>query len=225
MATAAELIANPKRFMRDHLLMVSGPVGGIGGPRNFTFRQKTDHLGVNLLKDGAPMEVYALTDSGSGAPGEPVTAWWCPYSADAALGATLSGTDGPAMMFTFGMDGCTFAVGSPTPDKDVLVYHVNASSASHALPSGATYEQKAEMQRWVQREVARDLVPDGELIDPDDYYVPGNAIVSVPDGAKISTVTFGQRSARSGWKFYTHQYFRVRGAPNTLNFMGTKHVI
>jgi hypothetical protein len=225
MATAADLIANPTRFMRAHLLMVTSAAGALGGQRNFTFRQTNAYRGVNLLGDGAPMEVYSLVPSGNGAPGEPVTAWWCPYSAGQALGAVLPGAGGPSMMFTPVMDGCTFAAGSVNPNGDVLVYHVNATGVTSGLGRDATDEQKGELQRWVQREVARDLVPNGKIIDPDDYYVPDKAIVAVPQGAKITTVTFGRRSANSGWRFYTHQWFTVEGRRDTLNFMGTKLVI
>lgn len=224
MPTAADLIAHPRTFMRSSILMVLGGAGNdVGGQRNFTFRRAVGTVGVNMLACNAPMEVYSLSLEGDA--GDPVSAWWCPFMGNDWLGTTLPGQGGPNMMFTYAMDGCTFAAGSVNAQQDVLVHHVNCANAASSAGSMSTEQQRTEQQRKLQRNIARSLVTNAALVDPDDYYDPANAAVPIPQGAKISTVTFGRRSSQDGWKFYTHQWYTVPGDRTTLRFIGTQRVI
>jgi hypothetical protein len=176
-----------------------------------------------MRNHGAAMEVYVLKLEQAGS--ESVQAHWCPYSSNDFLGTTLPGAGGPNMMFTYAMDGCTLVAGSVGHDNSVVVHHVNMSNSAGALGSGATDGQRAEQQRRMQRNIARSLVNNPSLVDPDDYYDPANAPVPIPHGAKISTVTFGRRSSSGAWKFYTHQWYTVAGDRMTLRFIGTQRVI
>ncbi len=223
MATAAELVAHPRTFMRNHILMVQGSTGGTGGVKTFSFGPARGLLGSNMRANGAAMEVYVLKLDVAGV--ETVQAQWCPYSSNAFLGTTLPGAGGPNLMFTYAMDGCTLVAGSVGQDNSVVVHHVNMSNSAGALGSGATDDQRAEQQRRMQRNIARSLVGNPSLVDPDDYYNPAKAPVPIPHGAKISTVTFGRRSSSGAWKFYTHQWYTVAGDRMNLRFIGTQRVI
>lgn len=223
MATANELIAHPRTFMRNHILMVQGGTGGTGGLKTFGFSRANSLAGANMRNHGAAMEVYVLKLGQAAA--ENVQAFWCPYSANDFLGTTLPGAGGSNLMFTYAMDGCTLVAGSVGHDNSVVVHHVNMSNAAGALGPGASDQQKAEQQRRLQRNIARSLVANPSLVDPDDYYDPARAAVPIPLGAKISTVTFGRRSSSGAWKFYTHQWYTVVGDRTTLRFIGTQRVI
>ena len=223
MATARDLIAHPRTFMRNRILMVQGTTGGTGGLKRFGFDRAVGLTGRNMRNGGAAMEVYVLKLEGPGS--EDVNAFWCPYSSNDFLGTTLPGAGGSNMMFTYAMDGCTFVAGSVGGDNSVVVHHVNMSNSAGALGREATDGQRSEQQRRLQRNVARSLVENPSLVDPDDYYEPTRAPVPVPQGAKISTVTFGRRSSSGAWKFYTHQWYTVPGDRMVLRFMGTQRVI
>ncbi|WP_137124458.1 hypothetical protein [Roseomonas sp. HF4] len=218
-----DFIAHPRTFMRANVVMVMGTTGGTGGIKNFSFTKATQTTARNMRNGGQAMDVYILK-LGDNA-GQQLNAWWCPYSSNDRLGTTLPGAGGPNMMFTYAMDGCTFVTGSVQGDKTVSVFHVNFSNAAGALGSGASDEAKAEQQRKLQRNVGRSLVTNAAMIDPDDYYEPTRAAVPIPHGAKISTVTFGRRSTQNGWKFYTHQWYTVAGARQTLCFIGTQRAV
>jgi hypothetical protein len=210
-----DFIAHPRTFLRANILIVFGPDGGTGGVKTASFKKATSTTGRNMLAGGAPMDVYILrVDDTSGTTCQ---VEWCPYKKDTFQGTTLPGTGGgPKVMFTYGMDGCTFVTGSVTADKSVSVFHVNYASAG-----GVSIEQ----QRKLQRNIGRSQVTDAKMIDPDDYYEPSKARVPIPGNAKISTVTFGRRSSDSGWKFYTHQYYTVQGDAMTKHFMGTQRLV
>lgn len=213
---------HPRTFMRANVVMVLGETGGAGGIKSFSFNKSTGLFAQDMLHGGNAMDVYVLRLGDN--TGDQVSAYWCPYSANDYLGTTLPGTGGPDLMFTYAMDGCTFAAGSRTLGKDVVVHHVNMSNAAGAL-KGGTDTEKAEQQRRLQRNVAKSMVTNAVLVDPDEYYEPSRAPIAIPPGAKISTVTFGRRSAREGWKFYTHQWYTVAGDRMNLKFFGTQRVI
>lgn len=121
-----------------------------------------------------------------------------------------------------GLRGCTFAVGSRTADRGVAVFHINMSNSNGSGGGGAS---GLAQQRKLQRNIGKSLAKNGALIEPDDYMDPQKAQVVIPPGAKIATVTFGRRSQREGWKFYTHQWYTVEGDRFRLNFIGTQRAI
>lgn len=224
MAAVDDFVAHPRTFMRANIVMViAGDGATVGGNKNFSFTKSGQMAAFNMLDNGKAMDVYTLK-LGDGT-GTQVSAWWCPFSMNDTLGITLPGAGGPDTMFTYAMDGCTFVAGSVTAGKDVTVHHVNMGRSAGALGPGAKAEERAEQQRKLQRNIAKSLVTNAKLVDPDDYYEPSKAPVVVPDGAKISTVTFGRRSSGDGWKFYTHQWYTVSGDRMNLKYIGTKRVI
>lgn len=218
MPAAQDLMDHPRTFLRANVLMVIGASGGVGGLEDFEIAPSAHNTARNMLVDGNPaMPVYTLRPYAGN--GDLVRAYWCPFLPGNYLGTTLPGVGGPNIMFTFAMDGCTFVAGSRTDDHSVQVHHVNMAGSSGL---GA---EASEQQYRLQRYVARSMVTGGQLVDPDDYYNPATRRVPIPLGAKISTVTFGRRSSRDGWKFYTHQWYTVAGARMQLCFIGTQRVI
>ena len=212
-----DFIAHPRTFMRANVVNVVGPTGGLGGNMNFELLRSDGTTAVNMLLPHHPaMPVWVLQPHTDAAVTVPI--WWCPYEQSGYLGATLPGAGGPNMMFTFAMDGCTFVAGSRTPNNDVRVHHVNMAGNTGLGPLAK------EQQFRLQRNVAQSLVTNPQLVDPDDYYNPATRRVAIPDGAKISTVTFGRR-ATGGWVFYTHQWYTVQGFRTTRCFIGTQRVL
>jgi hypothetical protein len=202
--------------------MVTAGTGGTGGEKTFKFSPVHSVIAKNMLVNGNPtMPVFSLSLL-SGKEGDDVNAFWCPYSSSDALGTTLPGNGGPNIMFTYAMDGCTFVAGSVTSGNDVSVHHVNMTpqTRQNLDPSVA-----GQQQRMIQRNVAKGLVTNAKLIDPDDYYNPMTRKAVVPNNAKISTVTFGRRSSSGAWKFYTHQYYTVPGDRMTLRYIGCERFI
>jgi hypothetical protein len=218
-----QFLLKPQKFMRANIVMVIANVGSVGGEKTFYFR-KSAKVGQNMVNDLERMDVYSLNETNLGGDTKPVNIWWCPYEPNSFHGVTLPGAGGPNIMFTYAMDGCTLAVGSQTPEKAVRVHHINWAKATENMRD-ASKQERAEQQYTVQRRIARNLMQNPSLVDPEDYYDPAKAIAPVPDGAKISTVTFGRRSSTSGWKFYTHQWYTVQGFREDLKFLGTKIVI
>ena len=222
MSDLGDFIAHPRTFLRNNVLVVSAGTGGTGGVKTFQFARVNTLTARNMLQGGEPaMPVFSLS-LGLSKPGENVDAYWCPYSASAALGTTLPGRGGPNMMFTYAMDGCTFVAGSRTPTNDITVHHVNMTPKTK---QNLDLSVAGQQQRKIQRNVAKGLVTNGELIDPDDYYDPTTRQVPVPNNAKISTVTFGRRSSGGAWKFYIHQYYTVPGERTLLRFIGCERCI
>ncbi|MBR0656013.1 hypothetical protein [Plastoroseomonas arctica] len=220
-----DFIAHPRTFMRNNVVMVVGPgQGGPGGVRRFSFTAAGGGtVARNMLNGGAHMPVFFLVTPSKNT-GSPVDAYWCPYEPNNSLGTVLPGAGGPDFMFTYAMDGCTFVAGSVQVDHSVSVHHVNMGRSANLGPE-STAPQRDENQRKMQRNIAKSLVTNPSLVEPDDYYDPNNANVVIPLGAKISTVTFGRRSTSGAWKFYTHQWYTVSGDRTTLNFIGTQRVI
>jgi hypothetical protein len=218
MAAVDDLKDHPRTFLRDNILVVIGPSDNIGGVRPARL-SRSNTQGYNALMNNAAMPVYTLNvQPGAHNVGDNLDVYWCPYQGDAHNGTTLPGPGGgnnnPNVMFTYGMDGCTFAWGSTTPDKTVQVRHANC-------PGG---EDGARQQRLMQKQVCRVLLNNARLIDPDDYYDQANfPNIDFPPQLKISTVTFGRRSSNDGWNFYTHQYYTQLGTGNPNSpkyFMG-----
>jgi len=220
MADVDDLIRHPRTFLRNNILFVTGPTGGTGGVMRALLRKATEYTGVNAVT-GTRMDVFSLAIPGQ--MGDPLDVWWCPFEANNQLGTVLPGTGGPNVMFTYMMDGCTFATGSVTGNKSVSVHHINAAERGAALGHDAPFRIRA--QRDIQRHAAINIVANPRWIDPDDYYEPTRFVPPVPNEAKISTVTFGRRSSQDGWKFYTHQHYTVRGHAFEKHFLGSKRVI
>jgi hypothetical protein len=205
MTAVQDLMNHPRTFLRNNILMVLGPTGGTGGKKPARLRL-TATTGYNALTGGiTQMPVYSLSVGRTDGPGDACEVYWCPYDKNAFLGTTLPGVGGqgePNVMFTYGMDGCTFVAGSVTADKTVSVHHVNYASL------GAS--DGIDQQRKLQRNVGKSQVTNAQTIDPDDYYEKASfENIVFPPKAKISTITFGRRSSNDGWKFYTHQYYTV----------------
>ncbi len=222
MTDVQDFIAHPRTFLRNNVLMVTAGTGGVGGEKTFKFSRVNSIVAKNMLVNGnPPMPVFSLSLL-AGKQGDDVKAFWCPYSSSDALGTTLPGKGGPNVMFTYAMDGCTFVAGSKTSSNDVKVHHVNMTplAQQNLEPSVA-----GQQQRRIQRNVAKGLVTNAQLIDPDDYYDPTTRKANVPANAKISTVTFGRRSSGGAWKFYTHQYYSVPGDRTTLCYIGCERFI
>ena len=225
MPAADELIAHPRTFLRANVMMVSSTTANLtaGGEQSFSLELAGGNTARNMLLPNTPaMPVYVLKPY-TGA-GTEVKAWWCPFAMNDWKGTTLPGVGGSNMMFTYLMDGCTFAAGSRTGNGSVTVHHINTSNAG--VSAAAFGEDVArEQQRKLQRNIAKSLVTGAETIDPDDYYDPAKALVPIPPGAKIATVSFGRRGSGGVWKFYTHQWYTVPGARQSLCFIGTQRVI
>jgi hypothetical protein len=222
MADVDDFVAHPRTFLRHNVLIVSAETGGVGGVKTFKFTQVNSMTAKNMLVSGnPPMRVFSLSLL-QGKPGVDVRAYWCPYAGSSALGTTLPGVGGPDMMFTYAMDGCTFVAGSRTTMHDVSVYHVNMTAQTNQKldPSVA-----GQQQRKIQKNVAKGLVTNPQMIDPDDYYDPASRNAPVPPDAKLATVTFGRRASGGEWKFYIHQYYTVPGNRTTLCYIGCERCI
>ena len=95
--------------------------------------------------------------------------------------------------FTITMNGCTFGIGSPTPDGSVLVTHSNAHGN---LEGGGEGVSQAMRQRALARAFHR---PNVSLFEPDSYR-KGNRNVT----------TFGIRT-KGAWQFYYQAYESAGG--------------
>lgn len=95
--------------------------------------------------------------------------------------------------FTWTMNGCTFGIGSKSPNGTVMVSHGNAKGQ---VPKGSQQEtlsaQHAKQKEWAEA-MHGDTVT---MLQPASYR---------PTGSKQVATTFGLKTA-DGWKFYYQSY-------------------
>jgi len=132
---------------------------------------------------GKPVKVYSLRKAEEGDPY--FVSYICDYQKSEISYQVLSRE--ADFCFTFAMDGCTFGVGSRTPDGEVLVSHGNAAG----LTEGGTTQ--AERQRNFASELHGGSV--AQILEPGTYR---------PSGERVAT-TFGVR-LNGNWSFYYLNY-------------------
>lgn len=130
-------------------------------------------------KDGSPVDVYSLVASDKTNKSEALLSYICDYKKNKIRYATLS--DGAKFCFTIVMNGCTFGIGTPSPEGTVIVSHCNRAKAQE--------KQYEEQESRVLQGHGADKVM--TMLNPGVYRT----------ASQMSATTFGIRKS-SGWKFY-----------------------
>jgi len=136
-------------------------------------KERTEIAGTEVR-----VPIYSLVPTGRGGTGM-VEVYWCPYKDNTLCNTTVG--NAANLMFTAGMNGCTFGIGSATPDGTRRVAHINLK----------TQQNMREKQRFMMGQLKYD---DG-LVDPDIYMLEGNDPV-------IVTVVGVRNPKTSQWAFY-----------------------
>jgi len=121
-------------------------------------------------------------------------AYWCPYTNQQTRYTTLTGN--ADFMFTATMDGCSFGIGSRTPDGTCLVSHSNQNQFE-------TKDSKAEMISKQKGALRGLLGAKAKLFQPKDY----RSIGTFKKTHGVSAATFGVCDNRK-WKFYSHRFMK-----------------
>jgi len=138
----------------------------------------------SVLKRTKAADIYMVAPYNND-PTTLITVYWLGYRDDSAKFQMLS-TNGPRVMLTHRMDGCTFGVGSPTATGDVLVGHFNIQTVSGRADVGA------------MRDTAKIMLGNNARLLEKTKYMRGNN--------QIITTTFGAKNNQNRWKFYHQRY-------------------
>jgi hypothetical protein len=204
---------DPLQFMREHVILpdlvedqATNP--GQSDVRRFTLVEAETFQVTN--REGA--KVYRLIDvPDDDEPDDYLSAYWCPYRANHQLGAMLE--QDAVYMFTAVMDGCSFGIGSATPDGSRAVFHANSAAVGdQARGTDPTRQKKVQKGLKAQTKHQAKLlshmrIEGGNVIDP-NFYGGGLEQTSGAYTVKYKSTTVGLRTAR-GWTFYTLKYRRA----------------
>ncbi|OUS06208.1 hypothetical protein A9Q81_03480 [Gammaproteobacteria bacterium 42_54_T18] len=190
MTAVAEFLKNPIAFLEANRLQV---------------KFSNDNAGVyDMSIESEGDNSYALV-SGRG-----LRAYWCPYNADQVHAVTL-GSDAD-FMFTATMNGCSFGIGSPSPDGAVRVAHANTTeheaiakvdkgyaklninSPNFSKSAAAIGFRHSAMKQQLQLTQLKSLLAKGGK-------TMSNHLSSAAYGACDNITTFGIRDS-GVWKFY-----------------------
>lgn len=175
-----DFLANPLGFMKSNLVRApSCQTRVYGRPLKLTF-SKAD--GSIAQSGGRTLNVYALREAENGEPS--FESYICDFQASEISYQVLSKE--AFFVFTFAMDGCTFSVGRPTPEGDVMVSHGNAKG----LQEGGN--SQSERQRNFALQLHGNV---NSMLEPELYRSNGDEVAT----------TFGIR-VNSAWKFYYQSY-------------------
>jgi len=203
-ADLASLLQNPKAFLERNALIIYGTTKGGSGIKNFVF-QGSDETGWRSASAGqVPFYVIyqdgTFNGKGSGPKSKAFEAHYISmreYNADtrswedsSATHYTLPGGDGPAIMVTSKLNGCTFGIGSKA-DGSRLVSHLRP-------PSG-------------DNQSARLLLDKGTRAG----FAGGNIDVSVMSSQSQNGTVIGKR-AGSNWTFYAQRFQIFANAVGTI---------
>lgn len=143
-----------------------------------------------------PASVYKVVPGQQGDP-DSFAAYICPYQ-DNNTHTKMLGNDAN-VMFTGDMDGCTFGVGIPNANGDVLVGHSNAQNQAQGTQFNPDFapQRAAQLGNLQNQNVAQ------MVVDPDVYR--DNAT----QGREFKAVTVGLRVGNT-WEFY-YQHQEVDG--------------
>lgn len=205
--------ADPLQFMREHVILPdlvedqeTNP--GDSAVRRFTLEEAPAFQVTNLQN----AKVYRLLDIPYGPTrDEYLSAYWCPYRANHQLGAMLE--QDATYMFTAVMDGCSFGIGSATPDGSRAVFHANSATVGdQARGTDPTKQKKVQKglkaQTKHQAKVLSHMhIAGGNVIDP-SFYGGGLEQTGGAYTVKFKSTTFGLRT-NTGWTFYTLKYRRA----------------
>jgi hypothetical protein len=220
-----DLVNDPVGFMRENIVIVNDSGNTAGGDQSVTngttaFQLVSypaivgfPHSGVTgtRRKQRGNMEVFELKPiaslgflAGGGAVIDPfpITAFFCPYAAGSTFGTMV--TNASRLMFTTQMDGCSFGVGSATPNGDRLVYHSNMpavnSVAQEFAQDGALHTAFSMQNTHIQTVAAPSLYRTSRK------------------GTLYKATTFGVADANNVWSFWTQQYTIERATPRKYAF-------
>jgi len=146
---------------------------------------------------------------------EDLDVFWCGYAQDSVQFSILSGTNGPSVMLTPTMDGCSFGIGHSAPDGTVIVCHANAASQQASLTDLGT--MPSAQKRAIKSVFRNSGVKTKYILGPDDYRWGKDAGVW---RTVISASTYGVRDA-GHWRFYRHSYRKDMG---DYVYMGRKRI-
>ncbi|MGH7160446.1 MAG: hypothetical protein ACREFS_10255 [Acetobacteraceae bacterium] len=159
-------------------------------------------------------DTYLLANAKGEGPGH-FRIYWCQYTKDAVYSISLY--HGADFMFTPKMNGCSFAVGMPTPEGNILVGHANVHDSTRPEILAIDEELEAKnlsMQKTLQLlDIRRDLVRSVQfLMLHREFEGRGVAVkkqLNTTNTAYTSSasgiITFGIRdTAADGikWRFY-----------------------
>lgn len=120
--TPSELFAeNPVAFCQENVVVVTHQ--GPGGDQPFKLKLSTRMTAKTFL--GSKVDVYEVRREDGG---DSFRAYWLPYSDNEKHQIKLR-DDGPSIMLTPTMDGCTFAVGGHSTKSKTVVAHLNYQTA------------------------------------------------------------------------------------------------
>jgi len=199
MPAPQELMNNTLEFFQKNIVVIHGlnPVeSNYQATTDFSLLESDSLFGAytpgtrksSVLKKTKAAEIYLVAPYNNN-PATLITVYWLGYKDDSAKFQML-GTNGPRVMLTHRMDGCTFGVGSPTATGDVLVGHFNIQTVSGQADVGA------------MRDTAKVMLGDNAKLLEKTKYMKGNN--------QNITTTFGVRNNNNRWKFY-HQRYRPDG--------------
>ncbi|MDF1505171.1 hypothetical protein [Roseisolibacter sp. H3M3-2] len=154
-----------------------------GRPMNLTLVKSVYDGTLN----GRAINCYTVAEAADDDPS--FRSYICPYKAG-DLSYTVLGHEAD-FCFTFAMDGCTFAVGTPTPNGEVIVSHGNAKGNTEGAGDQASRQQ----------DFATDFHRQGVagVLDPSTYRLSNKHI----------STTFGVREG-GRWAFHSLRYKRVK---------------
>lgn len=136
MATQADFIANPWRFLKNNILLVNLS-GGTAKVGNFMIVAKPRSAAYALGMFNRASDVFELVPVAAGSAGS-FQAWWCPYTQDethhAVIGAAAD------FCFTSQIDGCSIGLGHETAAGDKLVVHSNEARVTDPAAQAAAQD-------------------------------------------------------------------------------------
>lgn len=166
---------DPIGFMKDNMVLTARMGSKLGHAIKATLA--TNQTATAML-NGKSIKVYTLREPRDDEPF--FESYYCDFSPGQIMYEVLSKEADFA--FTYAMDGCTFGVGRPTPEGDVLVTHGNAR--------GVTEGGNSQNER--QRNFALQLHGGkiDEMLEPETYRTAGD----------MAATTFGLR-CNNKWQF------------------------
>ena len=164
-----------------------------GGGRFAMVAERADNSFYRAYHGKKQIQIYTLREARKG-DAEAFMAYWCPYTNQQTRYTTLSGN--ADFMFTATMDGCSFGIGSRTPDGTCLVSHSNQNQFE-------TPDSKDEMISKQKGALRGLLGSKAKLFQPKDY----RSVGTFKKTHGVSAATFGVCENKK-WKFYAHRFIK-----------------
>ena len=221
MTATSDFIDNPVKFMRENIVLTTG-CGACGDAQTDNIYYVRLEPGwapngvagskpANGIRDGGPCSVYylkhvaAYTDRP--VPDDCVPIYWVPFQ-DQGIKGTMIGTETP-FVFTAKMDGCSFALGSPTgPGGARMAAHANARGA--ADQSGA---QKTQLRSF---QIGGSYGGFQNILDPSGYRSWDEAAGRFV-GEATTFAVLSDETGHGSWKLYTQRY--EKGSKDSVTFV------